>query len=64
MAEHQSGDRCPQPGCQGRLRVRTSRRICDSYERYLECNACQFDAGKVVVPAERVWQRTPSVSST
>jgi len=53
----QSGDACPNPKCKGRLRVRTSEPVGESYVQRLECNACGEKHGKVVVPAARVWQR-------
>ncbi len=47
-----SGDRCPNPKCNGTLRVRTSKRIGDSFEQRLECNRCWRSGGVVVVPGE------------
>jgi hypothetical protein len=56
----QSGDRCTDPKCAGRVRVRTSRRVGDTYERRLECNLCGREYGKQLAPAERVWTRNDS----
>lgn len=56
----QPGDPCPRPDCAGRLRVRTSRRVGDTYERRLECNLCGGEGGKIQTPADRVWQRAPA----
>lgn len=53
----QSGDPCPSGKCKGRLRVRTSEPVGDSYVQRLECNVCGAKPGKVVVPAARVWPR-------
>lgn len=45
------GDRCPK-GCPGKLRIRTSKRVGNSFEQRMECNACGADGGKRYVEGE------------
>ena len=54
-----SREPCPCPGCKGHLRVRTSRRVSGNmYAQWRECNTCDHDAGKRVVPAGNVYPRS------
>jgi hypothetical protein len=52
-----SGDRCPDKNCKGRLHIRTSNREGDTYVQYLKCNVCNCEGGKCYTPAEKVWTR-------
>ncbi len=52
-----SGDPCP-ANCGGRLKIRTSKRIAEFVQRYLECTECSFEC-KTRVPVEEVWRRVP-----
>ncbi len=53
----QPGDPCPHQDCAGRLRVRTSRRVGDVYERRLECRKCETFGGIQIIDADRVLAR-------
>lgn len=47
----------PCPHCGGKARVRTGRKIGDSYEQRLECPACGEKLGKKIIPAKEVTPR-------
>lgn len=48
----QSGDRCPMPGCDGRLRTYSSKVVADVRVRYLACKVCRWKplGNKLIIP--------------
>jgi len=52
-----SGDRCPVPGCDGRLRCYASRPKGSLQERRLSCSLCGGGKITAVVPADQVRRR-------